>query len=112
LDFRVRAVTQWLRVAKAGIVHRNISTIFIYAVCSEIVSWVRVMLFNRWARKELERGDLGTLSELSSGGLWGEPNPGRMERLNRRGFVVRKANDKPSVTLKGRIALWIRRRSG
>jgi hypothetical protein len=67
------------------------------------------MLFNRWARKELERGDLGILSELASGGLWGDPNPGRIERLNRRGFVVKNANDKLSVTLKGRIALWFRR---
>jgi hypothetical protein len=69
------------------------------------------MLFNRWARKELERGDLGILSELANGGLWGDPNPGRMERLNRRGFVVKNANDKLSVTLKGRIALWVRHHS-
>jgi hypothetical protein len=69
------------------------------------------MVFSRWARKELQPGDLSTLSELSKGSGWGEPDPARIQRLNCRGFVIKKANDKLSVTLKGRAALWVRRRS-
>jgi hypothetical protein len=69
------------------------------------------MVFSRWARKELQPGDLSTLSELAKGGGWGEPNPARIQRLNCRGFVVKKTNEKLSVTLKGRAALWVRRRS-
>jgi hypothetical protein len=69
------------------------------------------MLFNQWARKELERGDLGTLSEVAKGRLLGSPNPDRIARLNRRGFVVKNSNDRLSVTLKGRVALWVRRHS-
>ncbi len=34
-----------------------------------------VMLLNRWARKELRRGDLGTLAELANGCGWGDPIP-------------------------------------
>jgi hypothetical protein len=69
------------------------------------------MVFTRWARKELQPGDLSTLSELAKGSSWGEPSPARIQRLNCRGFVIMKANEKPSVTLKGRAALWVRRRS-
>jgi hypothetical protein len=67
------------------------------------------MKFSDWARKELERGDLSTLSELAKG--WGDPNPAQIERLNRRGFVAKKENQKLQVTLKGRLALWVRRHS-
>jgi hypothetical protein len=69
------------------------------------------MKFSDWARKELERGDLSTLSELAKGTAWGDPNPGRIERLNHRGFVAKKENQKLQVTLKGRLALWVRRHS-
>jgi hypothetical protein len=68
------------------------------------------MVFARWARKELQPGDLGTLSELAKGSGWGE-SPTRIQRLSCRGFVIKNANDKLSVTLKGRAALWVRRRS-
>jgi hypothetical protein len=43
-------------------------------------------MFTRWARKELQRGDLSTLSELAEGSGWGDPNPARLERLSFRGF--------------------------
>jgi hypothetical protein len=69
------------------------------------------MLLNRWARKELRRGDLGTLAELANGRGWGDPNPDRIERLSGRGFVAKKTNEKLAVTLKGRAALWVRRHS-
>jgi hypothetical protein len=68
-------------------------------------------MFSRWARKGLHRGDLSTLSELAEGSGWGDPNPARLERLSFRGFVVKKSNDRLSVTLKGRAALWVRRHS-
>jgi hypothetical protein len=68
------------------------------------------MKLSGWARKELERGDLSTLSELKKGTAWGT-NPGRIERLNRRGFIAKKENEKLRVTLKGRLALWVRRHS-
>jgi hypothetical protein len=63
-------------------------------------------MFSQWARKELERGDLNVLSELAKG--WNTPSPGRLARLDRRGFVTRRENEKMSVTLKGRLALWVR----
>jgi hypothetical protein len=68
-------------------------------------------MFSRWARKELERGDLSTLSELAKGSGWSDPNPARLERLSLRGFVAKKSSDRLSVTLRGRAALWVRRRS-
>jgi hypothetical protein len=54
---------------------------------------------------------LSTLSELTKGTAWVDPNPERIERLNRRGFVAKKENQKLQVTLKGRLALWVRRHS-
>jgi len=69
------------------------------------------MMFSQWARKELQRGDLSALSEVAK--RRGQPDPDRIQRLNFRGFVVvKKANDRLTVTLKGRAALWVRRRSG
>jgi hypothetical protein len=65
------------------------------------------MLLNRWARKELRRGDLGTLAELANGCGWGDPNPDRIERLSGRGFVAKKTNDKLAVTLNGRGAFGL-----
>jgi hypothetical protein len=59
--------------------HRNIFTILVQWISIEVV-WC-VMLLNRWARKELRRGDLGTLAELANGRGWGAPNPDRIERL-------------------------------
>jgi hypothetical protein len=67
------------------------------------------MVLSRWARKELQPGDLSTLSELAKGGGWGDPNPARIQRLSCRGFVTKKANDKLSVTFKGHAALLVRR---
>ena len=66
-------------------------------------------MFSQWARKELERGDLNVVSELAKG--WNTPSPGRLARLGHRGFVIRRENEKLSVSLKGRLALWVRRLS-
>jgi hypothetical protein len=67
------------------------------------------MVLSSWARKDLKRGDLSTLSELAKGTKWGTPDSDRIERLDRRGFIVKRANDKLAVTLRGHTALWFRR---
>jgi hypothetical protein len=69
------------------------------------------MMLSWWARKDLQRGDLSTLSELAKRTEWGRPDPDRIERLDRRGFLAKRANDKLAVTLKGHTALWVRRLS-
>jgi hypothetical protein len=69
------------------------------------------MVLRWWARKDLRRGDLTTLSEVAKGTTWGKPDPDRLERLDRRGFLAKRANDELAVTLKGRTALWVRRLS-
>jgi hypothetical protein len=69
------------------------------------------MVLSSWARRDLKRGDLSTLSELAKGTEWGMPDSDRIERLDRRGFIAKRANDKLAVTLKGRTALWVRRLS-
>jgi hypothetical protein len=69
------------------------------------------MMFSWWARKDLHRGDLSTLSELAKGTDWGMPDPDRIDRLDRRGFVAKTADDRVAVTLKDHTALWLRRLS-
>jgi hypothetical protein len=63
------------------------------------------MMLSWWARKDLQRGELAKRTE------WGRPDPDRIERLDRRGFLAKRANDKLAVTLKGHAALWVRRLS-
>jgi hypothetical protein len=67
------------------------------------------MMLSWWARKGLQRGDLSTLSELAKRAEWGRPDPDRIERLARRGFIAKRANDNLAVTVKGHTALWLRR---
>jgi hypothetical protein len=67
------------------------------------------MLWQQWARKELRRGDLSALQELSNDGRWGDPNPARIERLSKRGFVKKRQDDKLRVTIRGRAALLLGR---
>ena len=62
------------------------------------------MIWNGWARKDLQPGDLTALSQLNDNSRWNNPNPGRVERLSQRGFV-RKKGDQLRVTTKGRAAL-------
>ena len=70
-----------------------------------------VMLLRRWARKELQSGDLSALSEMSDGGRWEDPSVARVERLRKRGFVIERPDQRAQVTLKGRAALLFGRRS-
>ena len=60
----------------------------------------------QWARKDLQRGDHSALQEMSNHGRWGDPNPVRLQRLTKRGFIKKRADDKLlQVTMKGRAAL-------
>jgi hypothetical protein len=65
------------------------------------------MIGSRWARKGLQHGDLTALSELSDHARWNDPNPARVERLTRRGFVAKRTDNKLRVTVKGRAALLL-----
>jgi len=68
------------------------------------------MFWFQWARKELQRGDLTAQLELSNDGRWGNPNPARVERLSKRGFVEKREDERLRVTMKGRAALLLGRR--
>jgi hypothetical protein len=68
------------------------------------------MFWRRWARKDLIAGDLASLLDLTRDGRWSDPNPNRLRRLRRRGFID---GDGAAlrVTMKGRVALLLGRRS-
>jgi hypothetical protein len=68
------------------------------------------MFWYQWARKDLKRGDLSALLELTKDGRWNDPNPVRLQRLDKRGFVKKREDDKLRVTMKGRVALLLGRR--
>ena len=68
------------------------------------------MSLRGWSRKKLHQGDLSELSDLAKNHSV-QPDPDRTKRLTYRGFLAKKSNDTFKVTLKGRAALWVRRRS-
>jgi hypothetical protein len=79
-------------------------------------TWKLARLFGsfwrRWARKGLRTGDLIALRGLTTrDGRWRGPYPDRLQRLRWRGFIEEHEGDKPRVTMKGRIALLLGRRS-
>jgi hypothetical protein len=47
---------------------------------------------------------------LTSDGRWDDPNPARLQRLNTRGFIKKREDARPRVTMKGRAALLLGRR--
>ncbi len=65
------------------------------------------MIFRRWATHGLRTGDLTALFTLAQAGA--QPNDGCAERLERRGFIRRDANGQVTLTLRGRLAVMIRR---
>jgi hypothetical protein len=65
---------------------------------------------HQWARKDLQRGDLSALLELTSENRWNDPSPACLQRLNNRGFIKKREDDKLRVTMKGRTALLLGRR--
>ena len=64
----------------------------------------------QWARKELQRGDLSALLELTDPGCWGNTDPARVQRLSKRGFIETRGDERLRVTMKGRAALLLGRR--
>jgi hypothetical protein len=68
------------------------------------------MFWHQWARRDLQRGDLSALLELTNDSRWDDPNPARLQRLSERGFIERCEDDKLRVTMKGRAALLFGRR--
>jgi hypothetical protein len=79
-------------------------------------TWKLVRLFNsfwrRWARKDLRPGDLTALGGVTTrDGRWSGPYPDRLQRLRGRGFIEEHEGNKPRVTMKGRVALLLGRRS-
>ena len=78
--------------------------------------WLLVRLFRsfwrRWARKDLRPGDLTALRGLTArNSRWSGPYPDRLQRLRGRGFIEEHEGNKPLVTMKGRVALRLGRRS-
>jgi hypothetical protein len=67
----------------------------------------KISFWRRWARKDLRSGDLSALLDLSRAGR--RPIPARLQRLRRRGFI--DGDDAARVTMKGRVALLLGRRS-
>jgi hypothetical protein len=66
---------------------------------------------NQWARRHLRSGDLAVLFRISKR-EWVNADPDQIERLMRRSFVKKEADDSLRPTAKGRLALWIKRLSG
>jgi hypothetical protein len=69
------------------------------------------MFWRRWARRDLQRGDLDALLELTNGARWSASEPARLQRLSERGFIKTREEDKLQVTMRGRVALLLGRRS-
>ena len=68
--------------------------------------------WRRWARKNLRPGDLIALGgPTPRNGWWSGPHPDRLQRLCQRGFIEEHEGEKPRVTMKGRVALLLGRRS-
>ena len=64
------------------------------------------MTIRRWATRGLRQGDLTALKRIARGAA----GLGRRqaERLRRRGFVARRKNGRPAVTVHGRLALLVK----
>jgi hypothetical protein len=65
------------------------------------------MLGREWATRGLRQGDLTALAAIARGKRAQEQK--RRKRLAQRGFITSRAADSlPSVTLRGRLALFMR----
>jgi hypothetical protein len=65
------------------------------------------MVLTRWVTFALRHGDLTELAEIARG--WYEPNESQMTRLKRRQFVSVGRDGRVRVTLRGHMALMVRR---
>lgn len=72
---------------------------------------VMIAAFNAeaWIGRDLKRGDLSALAEVASGLRTNELRREQAHRLEARGLVRRLAHGHFRATLKGRVALGIRR---
>jgi hypothetical protein len=66
-----------------------------------------VMVFKWWATRKLRSGDLSALAQVANGGQ--KPREVSVERLSLRRFVAVQPSGEVSVTLRGHVALMIRR---
>ena len=60
-----------------------------------------------WATRRLRYGDLTALGTVGKG--FGKIDEDRLKRLEKRGFIAKKADGKIAVTIPGRVALLVRR---
>jgi hypothetical protein len=65
------------------------------------------MVLTRWVTLDLRHGDLTALAEIAKG--WREPTDSRVARLKRRQFVAVGRDGRIRVTVRGQIALLVRR---
>jgi hypothetical protein len=68
---------------------------------------MRFMILTRWATFDLRHGDLTALAEIAKG--WDQSTDSRMARLKRRQFVSVGRDGQIRVTLRGHLALMVRR---
>jgi hypothetical protein len=66
------------------------------------------MFWYQWARRDLQRGDLSALLAVTNVGRWDDPNPVRLQRLSKRGFIKKREDDQAAGDVEGpsRAALW------
>jgi hypothetical protein len=65
------------------------------------------MVFKWWATRKLRSGDLTALAQVASGEQ--KPREVSVGRLSQRRFVAVRPSGEVSVTLRGHVALMIRR---
>jgi len=63
----------------------------------------------RWAGRKLHRGDLTMLAAIAHGNATA-PQQNSIDRLAQRHFVVQKSDGQFAVTLRGHMALIVRRK--
>ena len=66
-----------------------------------------IMVFKWWATRKLRSGDLSALAQVANGGQ--KPKGISVERLSQRRFVAVRPSGEVAVTLRGHVALMIRR---
>ena len=60
----------------------------------------------RWATRELRSGDLTALKGVARGAC--NPENGQFDRLLKRGFLKKRTDGTPKLTIPGRLALVVK----